>query len=42
MHGVVEKLLKERLEPTFYNPIFTFPKLTFHVFLLAPHQNIYT
>jgi hypothetical protein len=30
----------DRLRPTFYNFIFTFPELTFHEFSLAPDQNI--
>jgi hypothetical protein len=38
MHYVVEKLLKERLKPTFKTFIFTLPELTFRVLLLAPHQ----
>jgi hypothetical protein len=40
MHGEQGKLRVERLKPTFYNSIFTFPELAFHDFLLAPHQNI--
>ena len=34
------KFLVDRLRPTFCNFIITFPKLTFHEFSLAPHQNI--
>jgi hypothetical protein len=39
--GEQRKKLIERLIPIFYNFICTFPELTFHDFLPAPHQNIY-
>jgi hypothetical protein len=37
--GEQGKILMDRLRPTFYNSIFTFPELTFDDFSLAPHQN---
>jgi hypothetical protein len=36
-HG---KFLMDRLRPTLYIFIFTFPELDIHDFSLAPHQNI--
>jgi hypothetical protein len=38
MLGEQGKLLLERLRPTFYSSIITFPELTFQFFLLATHQ----
>jgi hypothetical protein len=35
-----EKLLIDRLRPTFYKLVFIFPESTFHDFSQAPHQNI--
>jgi hypothetical protein len=34
------KFFLNRLRPTFYNFILTFPELTFHVFLPAEHKKL--